>query len=46
MMSTSQLLSCIRKQADGQYIAKYAKLTLRSVFQPIYKKDISIVGLE
>lgn len=39
MMSTSQLLSCIR-------IAKYAKLTLRSVFQPIYKKDISIVGLE
>lgn len=46
MMSTSQLLSCIRKQADGQYIAKYAKLTLRSVFQPIYKKDITIVGLE
>ncbi|NMT50681.1 EAL domain-containing protein, partial [Vibrio parahaemolyticus] len=46
MMSISQLLSCIRKEADGQYIAKYANFTLRSVFQPIYKNDISIVGLE
>ncbi|MDW1601007.1 EAL domain-containing protein [Vibrio sp. Vb2960] len=46
MMNISQLLSCIRKEADGQYIAKYANFTLRSVFQPIYKNDISIVGLE
>ncbi|MEF1306988.1 EAL domain-containing protein, partial [Vibrio owensii] len=46
MMSISQLLSCILKQVDGQYIAQYKQLTLRSVFQPIYQKDLSIIGLE
>lgn len=46
MMSISQLTCCISKQADGQYIAKYQNLTLKSVFQPIYQKDHSIVGLE
>ncbi|MDV6250207.1 EAL domain-containing protein [Vibrio sp. EA2] len=46
MMSISQLTRCISKQVDGQYIAEYETLTLRSVFQPIYKKDHSIVGLE
>ncbi|MGR5301545.1 EAL domain-containing protein [Vibrio alfacsensis] len=46
MMSISQLLDCILKQVDGQYIAQYKHLTLRSVFQPIYHKDLSIVGLE
>ncbi len=46
MMSTSQLISCISKQVDGQYIARYENLTLRSVFQPIYTKDLTIVGLE
>ncbi|HCH6231975.1 EAL domain-containing protein [Vibrio parahaemolyticus] len=46
MMSISQLLGCISKQVDGQYIAQYEELTLRSVFQPIYKKDLSIIGLE
>ncbi|MCF7483511.1 EAL domain-containing protein [Vibrio sp. J1-1] len=46
MMSISQLTRCISRQADGQYIAKYENLTLRSVFQPIYKKDHSVVGLE
>ncbi len=46
MMSTPQLLSCISKQVDGQYIARCENLTLRSVFQPIYAKDLTIVGLE
>ncbi|MGR5236600.1 EAL domain-containing protein [Vibrio alfacsensis] len=46
MMSISQLLGCILKQVDGQYIAQYKDLTLRSVFQPIYQKDLSIIGLE
>lgn len=46
MMSISQLLDCILKQVDGQYIAQYKHLTLRSVFQPIYQKDFSIAGLE
>ncbi len=46
MMSTSQLIGCISKQVDGQYIAHCENLTLRSVFQPIYTKDLSIVGLE
>ncbi|HAS6779825.1 TPA: EAL domain-containing protein, partial [Vibrio parahaemolyticus] len=46
MMSISQLLGCISKQVDGQYIAQYEDLTLRSVFQTIYKKDLSITGLE
>ncbi|MED5503312.1 MAG: EAL domain-containing protein [Pseudomonadota bacterium] len=46
MMSITQLLGCISKQLDGQYIAHYKQLTLRSVFQPIYQKDLSIIGLE
>ncbi len=46
MMSTSQLNSCISKQIDGQYIARCENLTLRSVFQPIYTKDLNVVGLE
>lgn len=46
MMSISQLLGCISKQLDGQYVAQYKQLTLRSVFQPIYQKDLSIIGLE
>lgn len=46
MMSVSQLLSCISKQKDGQYIARYNNFTLKSVFQPIYMQDLSIAGLE
>ncbi|MEF1310925.1 EAL domain-containing protein [Vibrio mytili] len=46
MMTNERLLSCISRQEDGQYTAQYDNFTLRSVFQPIYKKDISIVGLE
>ena len=46
MMSSSQLIGCISKQDDGQYIAHYQNLTLRSVYQPIYNNDLTIVGLE
>ena len=46
MMRVPQLLSCISKQEDGQYIAKYNDLILKSVFQPIYSQNLSIVGLE
>ncbi len=46
MMNTSQLVGCISKQIDGQYIASCEDLTLRSVFQPIYTKDLTIIGLE
>ncbi|USD52435.1 EAL domain-containing protein [Vibrio sp. SCSIO 43153] len=46
MMSIQQLVSCIHKQLDGQFIAKYKHLTLRSVFQPIYQNELKIIGLE
>ncbi len=46
MMTTSQLIGCISKQIDGQYIARCEDLTLRSVFQPIYTNDLTIIGLE
>ncbi len=46
MMRTSQLTGCISKQVDEQYIAHYENLTLRSVYQPIYRKDLTIVGVE
>lgn len=31
---------------DGQYIAHHKQLSLRSVYQPIYQRDFSIIGLE
>ncbi|MGP8306817.1 EAL domain-containing protein [Vibrio sp. YIC-376] len=46
MMNTSKLIGCISKHEDGQYIAHYQNLTLKSVFQPIYRKNLTIVGLE
>ncbi|MDF2154819.1 EAL domain-containing protein [Vibrio sp. CAU 1672] len=46
MMGSTQLLSCISTQEDGQFIASYRGLTLRSVFQPIYQRELQIIGLE
>lgn len=36
----------IAVDSDGQYIAHYKGLTLRSVFQPIFSRHCAIVGME
>lgn len=40
------LLDCILQDENGLFVAQYKQLTLKSVFQPIYGKNLSITGLE
>ncbi|MDE1348228.1 hypothetical protein [Vibrio aestuarianus] len=42
----NQFSKCISLNADGQYIAHYQGLLLRSVFQPIFSRSDLVVGVE
>ncbi|CAH8239982.1 EAL domain-containing protein [Vibrio aestuarianus] len=42
----NQFSKCIYLNADGQYIAHYQGLLLRSVFQPIFSRSDLVVGVE
>ncbi|KGK11934.1 diguanylate phosphodiesterase [Vibrio navarrensis] len=45
-LTAERLDEYIYTSSDGQFFARYKEMTLRSVFQPIYKKDMTLVGLE
>lgn len=45
-LTAEKLNEYIFSERGEQFIAQYKNMTLRSVFQPIYKKDFSVVGLE
>lgn len=46
LSTREQFTQCLEQREDGQYIAHYKSLTLSSVYQPIYTKQTSMVGLE
>lgn len=46
LSTKSQFESCLSFNDQQQYIAHYNDLTLNSVFQPIFTKDKSMVGVE
>ncbi len=41
-----QFERCLRQEDDGQFVAKYKGMTIRSVFQPIYSKALKVIGVE
>ncbi|EKO5168050.1 EAL domain-containing protein [Vibrio vulnificus] len=45
-LTAEKLNDHIFSDHGDQFVARYKQMTLRSVFQPIYKKDLSVVGLE
>ncbi|EHH1178965.1 EAL domain-containing protein [Vibrio vulnificus] len=45
-LTAEKLNEYIFSEQGGQFVSRYKEMTLRSVFQPIYKKDLTVVGLE
>ncbi|NAX45282.1 MULTISPECIES: EAL domain-containing protein [unclassified Vibrio] len=46
LTNKTQFSKCMSLDSDGQFIAHYQHLVLRSVFQPIFSRDNRIVGVE
>ncbi|KII75428.1 EAL domain-containing protein [Vibrio renipiscarius] len=46
LSSQNQLQECISLNKEGQFVAVYKALTLRSVYQPIFNKLNHVIGVE